>query len=96
MGRCVHEADEKWGGESKGADEKWGGESVTPTIDHDEGEEPGQNCRAKFGAFPVRHAGKVSDNHLVFSGNSSSGREDAENGRYSGHSCRSDRTISKR
>ena len=30
MGRCVHEADEKWGGESKGADEKWGGESVTP------------------------------------------------------------------
>ena len=29
MGRCVHEADEKWGGESKGADEKWGGESVT-------------------------------------------------------------------
>ena len=27
MGRCVHEADEKWGGESKGADEKWGGES---------------------------------------------------------------------
>ena len=22
MGRCVHEADEKWGGESKGADEK--------------------------------------------------------------------------
>ena len=25
----VHEADEKWGGESKGADEKWGGESVT-------------------------------------------------------------------
>ena len=30
MGRCVHEAGEKWGGESKGADEKWGGESVTP------------------------------------------------------------------
>ena len=29
MGRGVHEADEKWGGESKGADEKWGGESVT-------------------------------------------------------------------
>ena len=29
MGRCVHEADEKWGGESKGADEKWGGESVS-------------------------------------------------------------------
>ena len=29
MGRCVLEADEKWGGESKGADEKWGGESVT-------------------------------------------------------------------
>ena len=29
MGRCVHEADEKWGGESKGADEKWGGASVT-------------------------------------------------------------------
>ena len=29
MGRCVHEADEKWGGESKGADEKLGGESVT-------------------------------------------------------------------
>ena len=29
MGRCVHEADENWGGESKGADEKWGGESVT-------------------------------------------------------------------
>ena len=28
MGRCVHEADEKWGGESKGADKKWGGESV--------------------------------------------------------------------
>ena len=28
MGRCVHGADEKWGGESK-ADEKWGGESVT-------------------------------------------------------------------
>ena len=28
MGRCVHEADEKWGGESKGADEKWGGESI--------------------------------------------------------------------
>ena len=27
MGRCVHETDEKWGGESKGADEKWGGES---------------------------------------------------------------------
>ena len=27
MGRCVHEANEKWGGESKGADEKWGGES---------------------------------------------------------------------
>ena len=25
MGRCVHEADEKWGGESKGTDEKWGG-----------------------------------------------------------------------
>ena len=33
MGRCVHEADEKWGGESKGADEKWGGESVTPQTD---------------------------------------------------------------
>ena len=33
MGRCVHEADEKWGGESKGADEKWGGESVTPACD---------------------------------------------------------------
>ena len=36
MGRCVHEADEKWGGESKGADEKWGGESVpdgAPTVD---------------------------------------------------------------
>ena len=33
MGRCVHEADEKWGGESKGADEKWGGESVTPVGD---------------------------------------------------------------
>ena len=33
MGRCVHEADEKWGGESKGADEKWGGESVTPPRD---------------------------------------------------------------
>ena len=33
MGRCVHEADEKWGGESKGADEKWGGESVTPCHD---------------------------------------------------------------
>ena len=32
MGRCVHEADEKWGGESKGADEKWGGESVTPCM----------------------------------------------------------------
>ena len=32
MGRCVHEADEKWGGESKGADEKWGGESVTPST----------------------------------------------------------------
>ena len=32
MGRCVHEADEKWGGESKGADEKWGGESVTPVT----------------------------------------------------------------
>ena len=32
MGRCVHEADEKWGGESKGADEKWGGESVTPSL----------------------------------------------------------------
>ena len=31
MERCVHEADEKWGGESKGADEKWGGESVTPS-----------------------------------------------------------------
>ena len=30
MGRCVHEADEKWGGESKGAVLKWGGESVTP------------------------------------------------------------------
>ena len=29
MGRCVHEADEKWSGESKGAGEKWGGESVT-------------------------------------------------------------------
>ena len=29
MGRCVYEADEKWGGEYKGADEKWGGESVT-------------------------------------------------------------------
>ena len=28
VGRCVHKADEKWGGESKGADEKWGGESV--------------------------------------------------------------------
>ena len=33
MGRCVHEADEKWGGESKGADEKWGGESVTRLRD---------------------------------------------------------------
>ena len=32
MGRCVHEADEKWGGESKGADEKWGGESVTRDV----------------------------------------------------------------
>ena len=32
MGRCVHEADEKWGGESKWADEKWGGESVTPPM----------------------------------------------------------------
>ena len=32
MGRCVHEADQKWGGESKGADEKWGGESVTPAY----------------------------------------------------------------
>ena len=29
VGRCVHEADEKWGGESKGAVLKWGGESVT-------------------------------------------------------------------
>ena len=35
MGRCVHEADEKWGGESKGADEKWGGESVTHDDDKD-------------------------------------------------------------
>ena len=34
MGRCVHEADEKWGGESKGADEKWGGESVTRYSDN--------------------------------------------------------------
>ena len=33
MGRCVHEADEKWGGESKGADEKWGGESVPQNPD---------------------------------------------------------------
>ena len=32
MGRCVHEADEKWGGESKGAVLKWGGESVTRAM----------------------------------------------------------------
>ena len=34
MGLLVHEADEKWGGESKGADEKWGGESVTRVNIH--------------------------------------------------------------
>ena len=50
MGRCVHEADEKWGGESKGADEKWGGESVTHS--HSVGDAKRDNgCKCLIGDY---------------------------------------------
>ena len=57
MGRCVHEADEKWGGESKGADEKWGGESVTP------GENVPEPCIIALES--VRSTYPVSSEHLT-------------------------------
>ena len=60
MGRCVHEADEKWGGESKGADEKWGGESVTPTCN------PSPPSKAVLPPVSWRHGG--GDSYQVIQG----------------------------
>ena len=65
MGRCVHEADEKWGGESKGADEKWGGESVTPLMSHGQ-----HGQRWKFTSFSIQKVARPSGTTLQLAVNS--------------------------
>ena len=55
MGWCVHEAAEKWGGESKGADEKWGGESVTVLYAFSTLIPKFTNYRSKLGCTVMAH-----------------------------------------